>query len=659
MSNIQYWATKPQAEIIDDLMKKVSSYDDFLVSSGIMGELRDSYKTFYGDSQVRDAGQQGELKSIRVNHYASLIRNLVSLVTTNKPAWQPIASNTDSTSQATSILAAGLLDFYMKDRRLDRVFRNACQMACFLKESWVATTWDTQAGEVVAVDQEVNTAVHEGDLKFQTFQLNDVIRDYTKTNSTFDWLITREYVNKWDLIAQFPEYEEQIKAFTITPVDAAKVRLSYFSGKEQNQNDDQISFFTFYFKPCAALPNGRMITFIDGQVLTDDSLPYAKIPLVRISAEDTFESAFSHSPMMDVLPLQKAIDTMASILLTNNEAFGVQSILVPNGSEISVSQISTGMNVINFDQKLGPPQPMQLTASAPEAYKFFDVLIQQSQLLSGINDAVRGQAAAGASGASLALLSQQAIQFANGLQQGWVSLVEDTGTLAIQTLQRYAHTKRVAVLTGKHNSPLLKEWSGADLNGISRISIESGNALAKTASGRLTMADSLMERGMLERPEQYISVMTTGQLEPIYENEQAQLMLIRKENERLAEGKTARALLTHDHQNHILEHASVLANPDLLDNPDSPVVQNTLAHIQEHLQLAQSMPPALAMLLKQQPLPQAPMPPQGSPGPQQAQSAIPQTMDGTNSVTTAAGEVNGPNFPKNPATGETFNPSNQ
>lgn len=655
--NNQYWANEAPEVIVEELMKKVSSYDDFLVSSGVMGELRDSYRSFYGETKIQDAGSQGELKSIKINHYASLIRNLVSLVSNNKPAWQPIASNTDSASQSSAILAAGLLDFYMKDRRLDRVFRNACQMACFLKEGWIATTWDTQVGEVIHPGDEETQPIHEGDLKFNLFQLNDVIRDYNKNNSSFDWLITREYVNKWDLVAQFPEHEEVIKNFSINPNDSGRVRLSV-NAKDMN-DDDSIPFFTFYFKPCASVPNGRMVTFVDGQYLTDGPLPYPKIPLVRISAEETFESPFAHSPMMDVLPIQKAIDSLASTLLTNNASFGVQNIQYPKGSSPNVSQLSGGLNLIEYDPKLGELKPLQLTASAPETYKFFDMLVQQSQLLSGINDAVRGQSSAGTSGAALALLSQQAIQFANGLQQGYVALIEDTGTLSIQILQKYANTKRVAVLTGKHNIPLLKEWKASDLSGIARITIESGNALSKTASGRLTMADSLLQSGMIQRPEQYLSVLTSGQLEPLYENEQRQLLLIRTENEKLAEGAQVRALITDDHTNHILEHASVLSDPGVRENPNSPIVQNTLAHIQEHLQMAQTMPPALAMLLKQQPLPPPPQmqgPPQQ--GPMQAPQDIPQVMNGENSVSTDAGQVRGPSMPTNPATGEKV-PTNQ
>ncbi len=647
------WATTTGDELIKELQAKIEDYDKHLQTSGIMTELRDSYASFYGDSKVRDAGQQGELKAIRINHYASLIRNLVSLVCNNKPAWQPISSNTDSESQASSILASGLLDFYMKDRRLDRTFRSGCLTACFLREAWISSTWNTQLGEIVHPgmpgDEQspAQPPIHEGDLQYNLFTLNDVIRDFHKTNADFDWLITREYKSKWDLVSQFPEMSDDIQSLSVENLDLSRIRLF----NHQTDNKDIVPFYTFYFRPCAALPNGRMVTFIKDKMLTDSPLPYPKIPLVRLASEETIESCFAHSPMMDVLPVQKGIDMLASTLLSNNNAFGVQNLWSKKGNGLVVSQVAGGLNLIESETK---PEPLQMTASAPETYKFFEMLVHQSQLLSGVNDAIRGQTSAGQSGAALALLSQQALQFANSLQQGYVATVEDVGTLSIQILQRYANTKRVAVLTGKHNRPLLKEWSSSDLSGISRITIESGNALSKTASGRLTMADSLMQAQMIKRPEQYISVLTTGQLQPIYENEETQLLLIRRENERLSSGQPVRALLTDDHENHILEHSSVLSNPDVRDNPDSPIVQNTLNHIQEHLQIAQNMPPALAMLLKQQPLPQqAPQQQNQSnaPGPQAAQS-----MDGTNSITTEAGTINGPSLPKNPATNQRIEP---
>lgn len=652
-----YWANTESDELLNNLKSKIDNYDKHLEETGIMSQLKQSYSAFYGETDVKDVGSQGQLKALKINHYASLCRNIISLVTTQKVAWQAIASNTDVESQSAAILASSLLDYYMKSERLDRMFKSAALQSTFLREAWVSTTWDTTKGEIIAVDPDSQSPITEGSLAYNMFLLPDVVRDVNRKDGQHDWLITRQQKNKYELAAQFPEHTEHILGLKVDSFKKENVSIKPVV-YDRESDSDLIYFYTFYFKPSAALPNGRMVEFVDGKLLTDGPLPYEAIPLVRITPEDSTESCFGHSPMMDILPLQQGIDTLSSILFSNNSAFGVQNLLVQKGSGISVNQISDGLNVIEYDGKAKPPSPLQLTASAPETYRFLDTLIQNSRELSGVNSAVRGDAPAGTSGAALALLSQQALQFANGLQQSYVALAEDVGTFSVQILQKYANTKRVAQLSGKHNRPLLKEWSSQDIQGVSRVTIEAGNALSKTVAGRLQIADSLMQNGLIKRPEQYISVLETGILAPIYEAESRELLLIRSENEKLADGQAVRALITDTHQQHILEHASVLSSPEARENPNSPLVLNTLAHIQEHLGLAQSMPPALAMILKQQPLPldptQAPQAPQIPQGPE---GQVPQAMDNANPVETEAGNVNQPNLPVNKATGQRVDPT--
>lgn len=640
-----YWAAMPPEELISELESRIENFDNYLQSSGVMSELRDSYDMFYGDSKIREAGEQGHLVKLRINHYGSLCRSLVSMICQNKPMWQPIASNSDSSSQSSAILASSLLDYYLREKRLDRMLKSATQMSVFLKESWISCTWNTQNGSVIAVDPETSQTYHEGDIEYKLFSLNNIIRDFTNNSNEFDWLIVRDYANKWDLIAQFPEFKD----------DIIKTKQDKFDNMNRlrinpNQNsdiDDIIPFFTFYFKPSASIVNGRMVQFVNGKILTDNALPYSKIPLTRISAEDAIENCFGHSPLMDVLPIQKSIDMLVSALVTNNKSFAVQNIAYPKGSGIPVSHLSGNLNLIEYDPKIGEIKPIQLTASAPESYRLFDMLVSQAQLISNISSAVRGEASATQSGAALALLANQSINFNSGLMQSYTALIEDVGSQTIELLKKFANNQRTIHLIGKNNQPYLKDFVGSELQDISRVVVESGNALSRTASGKLQIADSLLQSGMIENSQQYIQVLTTGQLEPLYENQQKQLILIRKENERLSEGQTVRALLTDNHDSHILEHASVLSNPDLRNDPNSPIIANTLSHIQEHLNIAQIMNPALAMLLKQQPLPQ----PQ-----QQAISPQPsQVMDATNNITEAAQKVNLPSLPIDKSTGEQFN----
>lgn len=648
-----YFGVKDDTELLNELVGKISNFDDHLEASGTLQELRDSYDTFYGESQVKKAGSEGQLHKIRINHYSSLIRNLISLVTNSRPAWQPVSANTDAESQAQALLASGLLDFYIKENHLDRVFKNACQASVFLKEAWVSATWDFSKGEIIHPGDSTSGVLpqHEGDISYKTYLLNDVIRDiYNSSSQQSEWLIVRDYVNKYELASRFPEYSDKI---------LASKEENQFRYRINNKGDNTYSFknssenilipvYTFYHKSCSLLPSGRQVYFIKDQILTDGMLAYPKIPLIKISAEEKFESCFSHSPFLDILPIQKSIDMLGSTILSNNAAFGVQHLFVKKGASLEYQSLSEGLSLIEGTEK---PEPLNLTATSPETFKFLEVLIQQSQLLSGINDAVRGQSDAGQSGAALALLSQQAIQYANGLQQSYIGLVEDLGTLTIQILQRYADTKRVATLVGKNSQHFLKEWDKSNLSSVSRITVETGNALSKTTAGKLQIADNLLQAGMISHPQQYISVLQTGNLQPMLESETSQLMRIRKENESLLDGTSVRAIITDDHSLDVKEHLSLLDNPTIREN--EALTALVLNHIQEHINLAKNQDPILLQLLGRQPL----MVPQ----PQQPNltTGMFQVTDATNPVSQAAQKVNQPNFPVNPMTGNQFNPSEQ
>jgi hypothetical protein len=78
-------------------------------------------------------------------------------------------------------------------------------------------------------------------------------------------------------------------------------------------------------------------------------------------------------------------------------------------------------------------------------------------------------------------------------------------------------------------------------------------------------------------------VLQTGTLEPEIEGLQAELLLIKQENETLAQGEPCTAIKLDNHALHISEHKAVLCNLDARQNPK--ILQATLDHITQHEQL--------------------------------------------------------------------------
>lgn len=607
----KYWAADETEKIGDLVIKKFKAWQYYCRDTGIVKELRKSYKAFYGSVDIKDAGES--LRAIHINNYASLIRNLHVMVTSQRPAWQPRAINSDLESQASADLGAGLLDYYMREKHLESKINKATETGLVLREGWLTVDWDVNAGEIIRTDEDLKNPIFEGDISVQTYSMLDVCRDVYKRNHTsHHWYIVREYRNKYDLAETYPDLAEKILKLRVDERQEVEFELNpWFINRSAYTASDLVPIYKLYHDKTPSMPNGRLSIVADKDViLFDGPLPYKRPYLFRISTTEVFDMPLGHSNMFDLLSIQDALDMTVSAILTNQAANAVQNFQMPKGSGLKVTNMTDGLRVIEFDPKLGPIQPLNLLQTAPEVFTFGDKLNDWMQLLSNVSSISRGDAPASMSGTAMALLQQQSIQFNSGLQLAHTQLLENTGTAIIELLQEFAEEPRLAIIAGKTKQPLMKYFSGADLKGINRVIVDTANPLTKTSAGRVEIANQLLQTpGMIKTPEQYLSVLTTGTLEPIYEHDRSRQYLTRAENEAMMNGDTVEALLTDDHAIHALEHSCVLNSLQARKRPE--IVETVLAHIQQHIDLAKQMSPEMAAMLKQTSF-AAPAAPQGA-----------------------------------------------
>lgn len=621
---MQYWAAKDGDKIASEIMGQFEDFKEYTLNSGILSDCRKSFNSYYGSTQIEDVDQS--LKAIHVNHYASYVRNIHNMVTSSRPAWEPQAVNTDLESQADTQLASGLLDYYMREKRIETKLVDSALKCLFLKEGWISLGWNATGGEVYGVNPETGMPIKEGDFKVGTHTLFDVARDVKRRDMNHDWYILREFENKWDLAAKNPDQAEKITA--LAPDDSLEVQYELggykYASTKKFTNSDLIPVYTLFHRKTDALEAGRMCIVLSDEItIFDGPLPYKDIYLFPITSGAQFESAFGHSYLMDLLPVNDAFDMTVSSILTNQAANAVQNFQVPKGAAPNVTRVMDGMNVWEFDPKAGKMESMDLLRTAPEVFNFAEFLINQGDLLSNVSQIGRGNAPSNMSGTAMALLQQQAIQSTSGVQTSYTVAMENVGTALIELLQTFAVVPRIAMIAGKSKRSMMKEFSNKDLKGIGRVFVNRANPLTKTGAGRMEIANNLLAApppqpgSMIKTPEQYLGVLTTGSLEPLFQHDNSQRMLILSENERLMEGQGVQGVIIDDDAIHLLEHAGVLQSPEARENPT--ITQVTLDHIQWHIQNAMNKPPPLAAMLKQQSFFQPPPPPM--PGPQGPQGA--------------------------------------
>lgn len=598
-----YFAAKPAEDVASNLLEKSSSFFNLLRANAYLEKLQRMWRAYHGaydndlgfGHRINFTGEQGEYTQIAVNHFRNIARNIFVMITANRPIMEARAVNTDYRSLAQTYIANGVLDYYMREKRLEDALKYATEMAIVLGSGFIKLEWNATAGEAYDVDPDTGEFNYEGEIEFSNLSPLDVIVDGTKETWDNEWIMCRTFKNRYDLMAKYPELADKIKG--IPPKNQSSVyRLAVFS----NDDTDDIAVYEFYHKRTEAMPEGRYILFLDSDiVLLDTPMPYRVIPIFRIAPSNIMGTPYGYSDMFDIFPIQEGINALYSTIMTNQNAFGVQNLFVPRDSDVSIASLQAGMNIIEGNSK---PEPINFTQTPAEIFKFLDMLIHSAETISGVNSVARGNPEASLkSGAALALVQSMSLQFMSGLQQSYVKLIEDVGTALLNILKDFATAPKVIALVGKNNRTKLKEFTGEQISAINRVVVDVGNPLSRTIAGRVQMAEQMLQMNLIKTPQQYFQVMNSGRLDSMFEGEIDELMLVKSENERMMEGEDVLASALDAHRLHIMEHKSVLSDPDLRKDP--VLIQNVMNHILEHVELLRNTDPDLLALIGEQPLP--------------------------------------------------------
>lgn len=638
MSTSEYFAAQEAEKTTATLLHKANAWYNQVYTNGYLLKVRDSWMSYHGahysssmgSHRISFGGEQGELVQLAVNHYSNIATHMLQMITANRPAFQARATNTDEASQVQAKLATNLLDYYMREKRLEKYLRRAVEYAVVLGSGFIKMEWNATTGEIFDVNEETGAEIREGDAEFTNLSPYDVVFDTTKeTAENHDWVICRSFKNKFDLAAKYPELANRIKGLN-TKSDLLKFRFEMFAYDET----DDIPVYEFFHRRTEAMPDGRYILFLESDIiLMDTVMPYRALPVYRISPRDILGTPYGYTPMFDLLPLQEAVNSLYSTILTNQHAFGVQNIYVPRGADISFKSLEGGLNIVEGVAGAGKPESLNLTNTPGEVFKFLQMLEQQMETLSGVNSVARGNPEASLkTGTALALVQSMALQFISGLQQQYVQLIEDVGTGLINMLKDFAAVPRIAMIAGKRNKTYVEhEFSGEDLSQINRIIVDMGNPISRTNAGKLQMASELIQYGQAT-PQQYVNVLVTGQLDSTTDDTQNEQMTIQRENERLAEGLPVKSFALDQHLEHIKCHRSVISDYEIRmdDNKNAAI----LSHIMEHIDHLRTTDPGLLSMMGEQPLgPQGGSPPNPQQPDQQAPPQGEQQTQDTNTGT--------------------------
>ena len=649
-----YFAQEDSDKILGKLCEKIDKFHKTKDTTGEAKRWRKSRDLYYGQAfdgidgtSIGGVGEDSELSAYGVNHYRNLIKHVLALTCSQKPAYDFRAINSDLRSQQQARLANNIVESYLTEKRLGRYMKQSAERCLVFKEAFVYMPWDTSLGRDLmaepAYDAETGEEVldddgdpvmkikKEGDVNPMSLSPWDVVRDvHLRDWANNKWVIVRTDQNKYDVAAQYPQYKDKIESLDADYDNDLFDKKKMTTTMADSDENDLISVYEFYHLPTAALPSGRYVKFLGDEInLYDGAYPYIKksgnnkLPVHRIVPGEMFESAEGYSEAYDIMALQQVANVLYSTFFTNQQAFGVQAIWMPDGCGLAAEQIGKGLVVLKGGPPGSQPIPLQLTSTPAEIFKSIEKVEQSMERLLGLNSAVTGADSSQMSGIALGRMQAMAIQFSSNFQQAWAELQEDSGTWLLNLLQVFAKTDRMVAIAGKNNKGAMQSFKGEDIDLIDRVVCDLGNPLSRVYAGRMDMAEKLIDKGLIKDPQMYIELINTGNIEPMLKGPTSKIELIAKENEALMEGKVVDAMVGDSHIQHAQEHRVIMDDPSIRAAAQSgdelavQILNNTLSHIMQHKQLEETQEPFWFAVSGEQPPPpqQQGQPPQGGSAP--------------------------------------------
>lgn len=625
----QYWLTFEGEDLVRKLEGVDLSYRQANGNPLVDMWFRNAY-SYYStifESQswmtaLQFTGEQGELVKMSVPQARSLVRDAVTLVTKQKLAFQALAKIDDTEVTENMRIANALASDVVTTQTVDLKNELMVEHGFVLGTGFMGAKWRSDRGkpravEVISVDEETGeekkNVIYDGEIEISVPLIFDMLYDWTIPNwDDLPWAKERVKRNRWDLIEQHPELEEEILKLPSCMYDD---RARNWFG--MNDLDDMVYVHELYARPSPALPRGRMVFYANAQtIFYDDENLYGTIPIEQYKPEPLMALNAGYPLLSNLLPSQEMYDHEFSAIATNHSAFAVQNIACPRGSDISTQQL-LGMNFVDYTPQPieggGKPTPLEMVKTSPEVFKFSEMLLSNMQGMSRISSAVRGDLPASTSGVAIATMTTNALEFFSGYAKADQDVLKKVMMHAISATREFAKVEKLVTIVGKNNQRFSKPYTGDILKPITGFEMQLINPMMQTMAGRIDIAEKMVTSGLVKNVQGYVAILDGEPLTSLYKPELSEDDLISSENEMMGEGQAVPSLSVDNHALHIFMHKVLLNDPRVrMSGKLQAIVQE---HILEHLTLQQTTSPLLMAMANTGKVPEmapgAPMGPGG------------------------------------------------
>lgn len=608
----EYWARAKPKELIESLRVRREDYWKILEDMGAVDAAYSSWRLYHGlhyattvSGTIVPGGEQGEVDQVAVNQYRSILNLLLTYTLSVELDWDAQAQDASEKTLEATRFANDLMD-YLEDAPQYGVLKKrkkAAEESMIFRVGYVSTCWDENAGRVMGVaDEKKKLYKYSGALRLGNPSLLDVFSDpMVLEHDERKWISWRERVNRYDTAETYFDKRDQILNVNSSYDDEDS--MDRFHGMDWGLvrpecQVDLIDKWHFLHLPTRGFPGGRYMCWAGEVDLYDVPCPpwYKRLPIHPIFyAPMLGTSLVGHSPGADIGPLQEALNRVVSAVVTNQRRFGQQKLWMQDGMPVSLAELEPGADVLRCNV---PPQVLNLLQSAPELLQSPQMLVTMMGQLLSVSDSTRGVVGRETSGVAMAFQDSKTLAANSRFDDAYRSLSASVGTSILQIMQECLTDPVQIPVVSEGEVRGMQAFTGERLKAVDRILIKQGTAALRTSGERLHVAELLTQMpGMLSNPREIITVMQTGNLDPLTKAEDAQRRLIADENLRLKMGELFDCAPTDDHIGHIKGHGADFAS--LQARQDTPAGRAYVAHSMTHIQRIVLDPISQGLMLAQ------------------------------------------------------------
>lgn len=602
-----YFANFEASELAQECNNRELSQWNMLNGRGLPNLWRLAYAQAFGmdpnsgrnaTQRLEFCGPQQNFVRFRVNLTRSLIKQRNTLAAGQRIAFQCLAMNDDARSLAQVPIAGKVMDYVFREAEGERTCVEALESDGYFGEGFVWTRWNVDGGDMVPVEKPVQaTDQFTGQKLFEPAQFDEfgnpkpimttetvdeksgaptlqslypwnVVREPFARKSP--WIIIKEKASKYELMALYPEKAEALKGATVN-LNTEPGAFALFNWDMSSVTDDMVIVKHFYHENCKAVPGGRYVGYVGSIILWDLPCPVPSgLPVVSMCSARYFDTNMGYPESADLFSIQEMLDELLSQSATNVLKFGNQNIWGTDGIDFDQDKFMEGGAYFTLKEGQEPPKVIQY-AQLPEATKWLlEYLPERMNEVIGSNSVMRGEPSSNiTSGAFAALMQSIAEKFISATQASFDFGVNATGNTLLELVRGNAENSFAAEVAGDSNAPYMKYFTREDLRGIKRVMVNRQSPLMNSIPGRFDVFNATKD---LPKDQRFAAVqmLKTGDDSAWTENDFSNIVLLRRENELLSQGRSAMVSATDDPFIHARSHSASLDRLRTQDPPEDP-----------------------------------------------------------------------------------------